>query len=271
MSVIGDKIKINWNGSETPYVILRDESDQVWNDSTQAVEAWVDGNTTRAQYALVATAAGGGQWTVTIPAALPENQNWIATKWLRAGVAVDTGDDNLTPDEAFYWNGTASAPSDPSSAAGIYADDSDLEDWYGRDNIDEYSDLQNAGNRDNARIQKWLTKADDWINLEFKRAGRDTPIAEDADDFSALSDVAAEWAGAMLAKGRGDIPRGWSKRDDFDSAMDGHIERATDRLKELVAAWVDLEGDDEVDQAGTFENVPLTFGDPSTTDEFTEA
>jgi hypothetical protein len=149
-----------------------------------------------------------------------------------------------------------------------YADDSDLDDWYGTLNIDIYSNLDNTTTtRDTARIYKFLAKADAWINLAFKRVGRSTPIATDADDFTALTDVAAEWAGAMLAKGRGDLPAAFSSRDAFDGAMDGHIERAQARLKELVGDWVDAEGDSTVDVPGIMETVNMTFGPDDVTDE----
>jgi hypothetical protein len=125
-----------------------------------------------------------------------------------------------------------------------YATFSDLEDWYGVDNITIYSNLDaNTTARDFDRIQKWLDKAAQKINLAFKRVGRPTPVPSDADDFSALTDIAAEWAGAMLAKGRGDIPEGWSSKDGFDSAMDGHIERAEKALADLVFLWSENESD----------------------------
>lgn len=126
--------------------------------------------------------------------------------------------------------------------AGTYADSSDLDDFYGVENVTAYSDLADADTRDNARIQKFLDYADDWINLAFKQVGRTTPIPSDADDFSTLTRIAAEWAGAMLAKGRGDLPDKY-KGDAFDSFMDGHIERAQAALQSLVDSWLELNPD----------------------------
>lgn len=132
-------------------------------------------------------------------------------------------------------------------ATGTYADSTDLDDIYGATNVTIYSDLEDTGTRDTARIKKWLDRADDWIDLAFSRVGRTTPIASDQADFSALTLVAAEWAGAMLAKGRGDLPSGFSSRDAFDSLMDGHIERAEKRLAELVGAWIEANPDDDTE------------------------
>lgn len=217
------------------YAIYRSlTTGEVWNGT--AMVTWVDADI--ASYDVPATFDGGGFYRHTIPDDLPASDTYRGEVRVRAGGAPAVSDTKLSDEFEFAWNGdTASEAPGPGDPAGAYADIDDLEDWFGAANITAYSDLENTGTRDTARIQKWLDKADAWIDLAFKRAGRTTPITDDADDFSALSDVAAEWAGAMLAKGRGDLSSGFSKPDGFDDSMDGHIERAQARLNELVAAW----------------------------------
>jgi hypothetical protein len=220
----------------------------IWNGS--AMVAIVEANV--ATYGVGATFLGLDNYLNTAPVLLPAD-SYRAENYLKTGGVQTANDIKLPETRMFSWDGAELTPWMPTTgttvtgATSVYADTADLEDFYGVSNITIYSDLENAGTRDSARIQVWLTRADDWINLAFKRAGRTTPIADTEDDFTALTMIAAEWAGAMLAKGRGDLPAGFSSRDGFDSFMDGHIERAEKRLAELVSAWLEANPEDDAE------------------------
>lgn len=150
-------------------------------------------------------------------------------------------------------------PITPSTPAGIYADDAKLNSFYGLDDITAYSDLQNTGTRDTARIQETLDDADDWINLAFLRVGRTVPIASTEKDFRTLRRIAAEWTGATLAMSRGGMPEnaGFSGQDEFEKVMGWHIKHAMDELAMLVADWENTQDDNTISQAGEFSFVPL--------------
>lgn len=56
-----------------------------------------------------------------------------------------------------------------SPAAGLYADETDLDDLRGIDNIDSWSDLENIGARNSARIQRCFNTGDTMIEKELER------------------------------------------------------------------------------------------------------
>lgn len=252
------------------YAIYRSQSTgKVWDGADMVT--WDDADI--ADYDVPSVFAGGDLYGHAIPADLPAGDTYLGRAYVRAGVAPATDDNRVGEEFPFAWDGSAASDAPgPGTPAGTYADVGDLWDWYGVKNINAYSDLENGSTDapDNDRIQKWLDKADAWIDLAFTRAGRTVPITSDESDFSALTDVAAEWAGAMLAKGRGDLSSGFSKPDGFDDSMDGHIERAQARLNELVSGWQDTNEDSTVTQPGVFTFVPLVRSTASAGDENSE-
>lgn len=151
-------------------------------------------------------------------------------------------------------------PLEPSDLSSDYGD---IAIWYdigGLNNVKIYSDLQDTGNQDDARIQRWMDFADDFINNKWKDAGETTtPIVAGDDRFLRLQRIHAMWGIAMMAKGRGDIPSQFSTRDAFDNQMDGLIERAEKELDAMIEAWK-VAQDGTAGSAG-IESIPLTFGD----------
>jgi hypothetical protein len=141
------------------------------------------------------------------------------------------------------------------TATGHYATQADVEDWYGRDNIQIWSQLDNDYSAaDTDRISRFLEKADRFIDARIGPTGRTVPVPDTESDFEQLTDVAAEWAGAKLYMARGVTEEG----SDLDARMQAHVDHAEAELARLIGVW--NAANDGTPPAGTFQFVPITRG-----------
>jgi hypothetical protein len=90
-----------------------------------------------------------------------------------------------------------------------------VENVYGTSNVAMYSDLENTGTANTARILTGLQLVDARINNRLKANNVATPVATSSTDFALLTDIAAKWTGAWLYESRGVR----------DEASDGRVKR----------------------------------------------
>lgn len=132
------------------------------------------------------------------------------------------------------------------TVVGRYATLEDVEDWYGIDNVAQWSQLDNnLATADFIRVARALAYADRQIDRELKTGGYIAPIASSSADFKLLTDIAAEMAGAWLYFARG--LRDTSEA--MDGKMEAHRKHAEDELQDLIADGIDgvlLAGTDAV-------------------------
>lgn len=101
-------------------------------------------------------------------------------------------------------------------AAGYYADQSDVENIFGRDNVAIWSNLDNDDtDADVARIQEALDDADSQINTAL-RGVYAVPVAVSGDDANVLKRIAATMAGVWLYRNRGDRDAGDKSKAKLD-------------------------------------------------------
>jgi phage gp36-like protein len=98
---------------------------------------------------------------------------------------------------------TTTTAATPSGPAGNYADQADLYDRGGQQNVVEYSSLDGTGTEDTAREQRALDLADAVIDGRLRMAGYVTPVPSTSRDFELLTQVAAAIALAWLYDSRG--------------------------------------------------------------------
>lgn len=128
-----------------------------------------------------------------------------------------------------------------SSAAGYYAGQQDIEDWFGIDNVASWSQLDNeVATADETRIARALAYADRQIDRELRTAGVSVPVATSSADFDLLGDIAAEMAGVWLylARGKQDLGGGETGAA-MAGKMDDHRKHADDELTDLIADGID--------------------------------
>lgn len=174
---------------------------------------------------LVETSTTGVyEYTFTDPAANLDYEWWAEIVW--AG-------------QTFRFEREAAGGGD--EVDGYYADQADIEDIYGVENVRLWSNLENeSGDADATRIARALEYADRWIDRELRVAGYSVAadpnvIPTTSDDFDHLTDVAAEAAGAWLYKSRG-------KQDqdaNMAGKMAGHERHAEDALRDLIMRGID--------------------------------
>ena len=158
------------------------------------------------------------------------------------------------------WQGGIQPSATPASvaASGVYADQTDVQDLIGSDNLTVIGDLDDDGNLDTGIVQRALDFADAYINLELSRNGLTTPAdLTDADRAAVLRDVAAHLAVWHLWHHRGLQPLQSGGRDGIAGVFEGYKRYADEQLAKLVAVLSAADGDPATEPGG-FAFVPTT-------------
>ena len=104
---MADELDIFYSGANTPYAIIRRESDgYVWDVTNSVFEAWSDGSIT--DYDVSLTSQGGGYYTGDFPTGITSAGYYLVDYRVHTG--TPTTSDERYPGERIYWNGTSSSP-----------------------------------------------------------------------------------------------------------------------------------------------------------------
>jgi hypothetical protein len=104
---MADELDILYAGADTPYAIVRRESDgYAWDVTNTAFEAWADGSIT--DYDIAMTSQGGGYYTADFPTGITTAGYYLIDYRVHTGTPSTS--DQRYPGERIYWNGTQSSP-----------------------------------------------------------------------------------------------------------------------------------------------------------------
>lgn len=104
---MADELDILYSGSDTPYAIVRRESDgYAWDVTNSVFEAWADGSIT--DYDITMTSQGGGYYTADFPTDITAAGYYLIDYRVHTGTPSTS--DQRYPGERIYWNGTSSSP-----------------------------------------------------------------------------------------------------------------------------------------------------------------
>jgi phage gp36-like protein len=106
-------------------------------------------------------------------------------------------------DQAVGADLDALGPESPAAAEGRYATQTDVENKFGRSNVAIWSDLDNDGTADVARIQEALDHADADIDGFMRDGPYTVPLVLGTSGQHVVHDWAATLAGAWLYNSRG--------------------------------------------------------------------
>lgn len=104
---MADELDIFYSGANTPYAIIRRESDgYVWDATNSVFEAWSDGSIT--DYDVSLSSQGGGYYTGDFPTGITSAGYYLVDYRVHTGTPATS--DERYPGERIYWNGTSSSP-----------------------------------------------------------------------------------------------------------------------------------------------------------------
>lgn len=114
------------------------------------------------------------------------------------------------------------------AVVGYYADRSDVEDQYGIENVQKWSQLDatKADTADTSRIRKSLVYQDNWLNRELRLNNYNWPLSTASEDFDELSDLASMGAGIWLYRSRG--------KADAGKEMEGKLSEAAKYIRNEI-------------------------------------
>jgi hypothetical protein len=126
-----------------------------------------------------------------------------------------------------------------SAANGYYSNQTDLESFYGTDNIRKWSQMDGGTIADQTRIALYLSHGDSWINRKLREAGYTTPVATSSLDFDQLNEVCTEIVGAWVYMARGTMDVLDKSQKALRDQMQGHEKAARSQLRDLIMRGLD--------------------------------
>lgn len=188
--------------SGSVYVVLRNASAQVWNNTAGTFQSETDSQWSN--YAIPASQlSSSGYWTADFPTAITNAGVYFWVAYFQVGGSPADADRGLFQGN-LYWDGSQSGPPQPCTPAGLYASICDINDQFGGNNVIAWSDLNNTGEVDDSRIQAALNWADSTIISMFRNYGNyTTPLAPTGTDALIVTRWDAILAGTWLYLSRG--------------------------------------------------------------------
>ena len=129
-------------------------------------------------------------------------------------------------------------PATGGDATGIYADQADIENVFGEENVKKWSNLDNSADSANTtRIGEGLTWADSFINDSFRESRWALPLALGGTTPAVVKDWAAKLAGIWLYQNRGtrDTNDEGTKYQDMEDDVKADIQMYTAGVRTFAA------------------------------------
>lgn len=123
-----------------------------------------------------------------------------------------------------------------------YSDQTDLEVFYGVDNIRKWSQLDGGTTADLSRIAQYLIQGDRWIDRKLRENGYNAPLAISSADFDLVSDAHTELVGSWIymARGKMDISQAVAKgQKSLRDQMADHEKSAKAKMRDLIMRGLD--------------------------------